>query len=100
MTIPKKLSSESFALALQLHMGRLGLTQPEAATLLKVSPRRVWQWLKAERDTDFPTQVGAIEILKFAPVNAQLRTVYESSAGGCGASDSEPKGVQSAEETR
>ena len=59
---------EEFALGLQLHIYRLGLTQAEAATLLKVSPRVVWKWLKGKGDTLFPTQHGALEILKFARV--------------------------------
>lgn len=34
-----------FAAELKSELGRLGLTQAEAAELLDVSPRAVWKWL-------------------------------------------------------
>ena len=34
-----------FAEQLKSELGRLGLTQAEAAALLDVSPRAVWKWL-------------------------------------------------------
>ncbi len=34
-----------FAAELKSELGRLGLTQTEAAELLDVSPRAVWKWL-------------------------------------------------------
>ena len=34
-----------FATKLKSELGRLGLTQAEAATLLEVSPRAIWKWL-------------------------------------------------------
>jgi len=61
--LTEKLDSASFGAALRVHMERIGLTQTEAAPLLDVSPRKLWQMLHAERDTPFPFQVGALEIL-------------------------------------
>lgn len=80
MTIPKKLSRAKFALALELHMGRLNLTQPATAALLGVSPRQIWSWLHATVNTDFPTQHGTIEILKFTPVRKKKPTKSEPSS--------------------
>lgn len=37
-----------FAAELKSELGRLGLTQAEAATLLEVSPRVIWKWLHGE----------------------------------------------------
>lgn len=55
-----------FALALELHRNRLGLTQVEAASLLDVSPRVYWKWERAKGDTLAITQEGALARLKFA----------------------------------
>lgn len=64
--VSKKLSRASFAAAVKMHRERLALSQADAATLLDVSPRTLWQWENEERDTLLPTQIGALEILKFA----------------------------------
>lgn len=58
------LDRESFALALELHRDRLGLTQAEAAALLDVSPRVYWKWEKSKGDTLAITQEGALARLK------------------------------------
>jgi transcriptional regulator with XRE-family HTH domain len=53
----------TFAENLKSERKRLGLTQAEAATLLGVSPRAVWQWEQGEQPLAV-TQEGAIGRLK------------------------------------
>lgn len=55
----------SFAENLKSERKRLGLTQAEAAALLGVSPRAVWQWEQGEEPLQV-TQEGAIARLKRA----------------------------------
>ena len=61
--LSEKLDAASFGAALQMHIDRIGLTQGDAAPLLDVSARKLWQMLHGERDTPFPFQLGALEIL-------------------------------------
>lgn len=70
--LTKKLSRANFAATLMMQRERIGKTQAETATLLDVSPRKLWEWEKAERDAPYCTQLGALEILKrvSAPVAA------------------------------
>lgn len=60
------LDREIFALALQQHRDRLGLTQAEAAALCEVSPRVWWKWENSGGDTLAVTQEGVLARLKFA----------------------------------
>jgi len=55
----------TFASQLKSERARLGLTQAEAAVLLDVSPRAVWQWEKGEEPLAL-TQEAALARLKKA----------------------------------
>jgi transcriptional regulator with XRE-family HTH domain len=61
----ENLDRESFAAALKMHQDRLGLTQAEAAGLLGVSPRVLWQWREAKGNPLAVTMEGALARLKF-----------------------------------
>lgn len=57
----------SFAEQIKFERERLGLTQAEAATLLDISPRAVWQWEQGQEPIKL-TQEGALARLqKFKP---------------------------------
>lgn len=60
------MSHETFAAALKMHRDRLGLTQAEAATLLDVSPRILWQWEQATGNPLSVTMEGVLARLKFS----------------------------------
>jgi transcriptional regulator with XRE-family HTH domain len=57
----------NFAEQIKSERGRLGLTQAEAAALLDVSPRAVWQWEQGQEPLAV-TAEGVIARLKRAKV--------------------------------
>lgn len=65
---PRKLTAAEFACAMKLHRDRLKITQKEAATILEVSPRVIWKWENEQGETLYPTQHGALVILRDTPV--------------------------------
>lgn len=62
----KPLTRAQFAVALRLHQDLLGLTQPQMAAILGISPRTYWDWLNGKITVLNPTMIGALAILKSA----------------------------------
>lgn len=60
-----------FSELLKSERARLGLTQSEAAALLEVSPRAIWQWESGKEPITL-TQEGALARLRKAKVNASV----------------------------
>lgn len=67
VSLKAALDRDTFGLALKIHRKRLGLTQSEAANMLRISLRTWINWEKNEGgDPTYPAMRGALEILKFA----------------------------------
>ena len=58
-----KIKTQSFAAQLKAERQRLGLTQAEAARLLQISPRALWQWEHGEEPMPV-TREGALARLR------------------------------------
>ena len=56
----------AFREQLQSERERLGLTQAQAATLCRVSPRVWWKWENGEGEPIYPTMRGVLDILSTA----------------------------------
>jgi transcriptional regulator with XRE-family HTH domain len=53
----------SFAKQIKTERERLGLTQAQAATLCRVSPRVWWKWENREGEPLYPTMRGVLDML-------------------------------------